>query len=71
MNERIAEEIEELGADRSGVDVAINNARIGDADSYQCPQGTFVSRLDSSGAVGGRYAIDGIARIIVRCSPIN
>lgn len=45
----------------------VNNPRIGGADKADCAPGSFVTSIHASGAVGGRYAVDGISEISFTC----
>jgi hypothetical protein len=60
-----------LGTSRNGPSFSIDNPRMGGPDSAQCPPGTYVSTIQASGAVGGKYAIDGISQITFTCSSIR
>jgi hypothetical protein len=66
-----AKKLEALGQSRAGTDYAVNGPRIGGPDQYECPPGSYVSKIHASGSVGGKYAGDGISQITFRCAPLQ
>lgn len=68
---KTATEVGQLGSDRTGTVLRIANPVMRDGKPHECPAGTFVSMVQASKGVGGKYAVDGISEIIVRCTPIH
>lgn len=59
-----------LGGARDGQTFVVNNPRMGNKGA-KCPAGTFISSVVATKGVGGKYGVDGISELTVRCSPLR
>ena len=59
---------ERFGSAKELAGVAIDGPRMGKQDNYRCPKGSYVSSVQASKSIGGRYGVDGISELIIRCT---
>lgn len=47
-----------------------NHPAFKNPNTYNCPKGHYVSGIEATRGVGGKYATDGISELLVRCTPL-
>lgn len=60
-----------LGATRGGSTLIVGHPAKKAGPLQTCPAGTFVSAMQVTGSVGGKYATDGISRLTITCAPLK
>jgi hypothetical protein len=63
-------DIQKLGQSQDGTEFSAVGPGIGGGQPHTCPPGTFVSMIQASESVAGRYAVDGIKKITFKCTPV-
>lgn len=63
-------DIQNLGKTQEGPEIEIVGPRMGGGQKRSCPPGTFVSMIQAPGSIGGRYGVDGISKIVFKCTPV-
>jgi hypothetical protein len=71
LNLSLNKTVDNLGVRRDGPSFSVLGPRVGGPTSHACPAGTFVSVIQASASVTGRYGVDGIKQITFTCSPVK